>query len=293
MRAGGDLLGKLTGGLFGGDSAAFEEVQGSDMPDTGDHAAACIDSIGNVIFLFGEGQLHRMKPGEDGKYSLAKSRDFETEVNGVLAASGSQVLLALADGRVMLLDAADLSTVAEHHLDDGVVPRVCAAAPDGSTLALLTHAETVQLFDGETGKSLPMEIAENGECAALAFTAEGRLLVSDGRVAVREYDMGTGKVIREWSEPTGWVYDFYDYAVHPAWTLLPKPSQLDQFVGYLMSGEKTVLVNERQGPPGSVDRGSLQQERETFDPFPVIRDNLIFVLVMLCIGCWYVSRRDY
>ena len=288
-----DFLGGITGGLLGRGSKAFREVQPKGMPDLDDHFAAAIDRVSNNLLLFGKGQLHELKALEDGTYSPGRSRNFETDDSGLLAVAADHAILGLADGRVLVLNAESLETVYELQLADGILPRVCTAADDGSSLAVLTHAETVLLFDGKSGQPLTWQPPENGSCSAIAYAPDGQLLVSDGRLAVRKYNVPTGEQLEEWSETTSWVYRFYDYVIHPVWTVLPKPSQLDEFVTYLNSGEKSVLVNDANGPPGIVDRDSLQQERDTFEPIPVIRDNMIFVIVILFLGCVYVSRTDY
>ncbi len=292
-QGGASLLNSITGGIIGRGSKSFREVQPKDMPTLGKNFAAAIDVATGDLLMFGNGKLHHLQSDGEGLYSLTRSRDLEFSESGVLAVGGKHAVLGLADGRVMMIEVATLKTVHEEQLDDGVLPRVCAAAADGSSLAVLTHAETVLLFDGASGQLLSWQPPENGACSAVAYTRDGNLLVSDGRLAVREYNVLTGARMNEWAEQTTWVYQFYDYAIHPIWKILPKPSQLDDFVAYLMSGEKSVLVNEADGPPGIIDRGSLQQERETFNPVQVIRDNVLFVVVMLGIGCFYVSRRDY
>ena len=286
-----DFLASVSGGLLGGASRGFREVQPKDMPDLGEDFAAAIDPASNNLLLFGKGQLHRLETLQDGSYSRSQSRDFETDRPAVLGFSRNHAVLALADGRVIVLDARSLETVHEQQLEDGVLPRICIAAHDGSSLAVLTHAESVLLFDGESGQPLAWHPPENGTCSAVVYSPDSQLLVSDGRLAVRKYDVTDGQRLDEWAEQTTWVYQFYDYVIHPLWTILPKPSQLDEFVTYIVSGEKSVLATE--APPWMVNPDNLQQERETFDPVPVIRNNAIFLIIMLCLGCLHVARRDY
>ncbi|HIE97576.1 MAG: ABC transporter permease subunit [Fuerstiella sp.] len=286
-----DFLGSITGGLLSGAGKAFQEVQPKDMPDLGENFAAAINTSSNGLLLFGEGQLHRLTAEEDGMYTLSQSRDFDTDSTAVLAVAGRRAVLALASGKILVLDAGTLETLHEQQLSNGVLPRICTAAADGSSLAILTHAENVLLFDGKSGQPLAWQPPENESCSAVAYSPDGDLLVSDGRLAVRRYDVATGQRLDEWSEPTTWVYQFYDYVVCPLWTILPKPSQLDQFVSYIMSGEKSVMANDV--PPWMANRDNLQQERNTFEPIPVLRDNLLFLIVMLSLGCLHVSRRDY
>ena len=286
-----DFLGNITGGLLSGAGNGFKEVQPKNMPDLGENSAAAINRSNNELMLFGKGQLHRLEALEDGSYSVSNSRNLDTDDSAVLDVAGPHAVLALASGKILVLNSTTLETVHEQQLADGVLPRICTAAPDGSSLAVLTHAKDVLLFDGKSGQPITWQPPENGACSAVSYSPEGELLVSDGRLAVRRYDVVSGQRLEEWSEQTTWVYDFYDYVTHPLWTILPKPSQLDEFVTYIMSGEKSVLA--RDMPPWMADRDNLQQQRQTFDPIPVIRDNVIFLIVMLCLGCLHVSRRDY
>ncbi|MDG2127272.1 MAG: ABC transporter permease subunit [Fuerstiella sp.] len=286
-----DFLDNITGGILSGAGKAFKQVQPKDMPDLGENFAAAINPDDNQLLLFGNGHLHQLKALDDGSYSLIQSRDFDTDESAVMNVAGMHAVLALASGKIQVLNARSLETVHEQQLADGVVPRLCTAAPDGSSLAILTHAEDVFLFDGSTGRPITWHPPENGACSAVAYSPDGQLLVSNGRLAVRKYDVSTGQRSDEWSEQTTWVYDLYDYVIQPLWTVLPKPSQLDEFVTYIMSGKQSVLATGT--PPWMANGDNLQQQRDTFEPVPVIRDNVIFLIAMLCVGCLYVARRDY
>jgi hypothetical protein len=288
-----NLLGDLTGGLIGGQSKAFRQLQPTDYPVFGNNFACSLNPADDSLLFYDGGVLTLMTALEDGKYSIVATRDLEIDSSGVLAVSGKHAILGLADGRILLLDATTLKTVRQTKLPEGVLPRVCLAAKDGSTLAVLTHAKTILLFAGADAEPLTWKPAENGRCSAVAFSEEGHLLVSDGRLAVREYDLKTKQPSHVWAESPSFIYSLYDLVIDPLWTLLPKPSQLDQFVPYVMTGDATVLINEAQGPPGMIDRESLQQERSVFDARQAIFDNAVFVMIVLGMGCLIISRRDF
>ncbi len=286
------FLGNISGGLLGG-GKAFHPLKVNDYPKLGETNSSALNHTTNQILIFSEGVLYRLDPTEDGGYSLAKSVNLETEKQAILAAAGKHCILGLGDGQIIIVNCETLDVVERTSADSSAVPRVSMAAADGSWLAALRHDENVVLYDGATGRKIDWGPAENGACTAIASSADGGLLVSDGRLAVRMYDVKSQSQTAEWSQQTSWVYRFFDLAVYPLWSALPKPSQLDDFVPYVMSGEDSVLVNEARSRPGIVDRESLQQERETFEYKKVFRDNAVFVLIMLALGCIYVSRSDF
>ena len=287
------LLSNLTGGLFGNSGRDFVKVNPDDMPDLGDDFGAAINLSDDSLMVYGNGKLHRLTAGEE-KFDMASTRDFETEDTAVLATGGKHTVIGFADGKIIAVDNGTLETVAEMTLDDGVLPRVCLSSPDGQSIATLTHEQTVFLFDAETETFHEWTVAETSTISAVTFTSENQLVAADGRLGVRQYlSTKAEESEEEWTEPTTLGYHIYDYAVKPAWTILPKPAQLDQFVSYVLSGEKTILTREGGGSGVFVNRNSLEQQRETFQPKQVIFDNAIFVVVMLAFGCLYISRSDF
>lgn len=288
-----DFIGGMTGGLFGG-GKAFREIQEGKFPDLGDNFAATLHTQSNAFYLYGNGNLVCLTPaGEEGQYTISKTVELDSTEPGVLAATGNICILALKDGSIRLFNAETLAEESQSQLDEGVVPRICVADPTGEHVAVLTHAKTVSLWTAKDGQPVDWAPEENGTCRAVAFGPDGDIVVSDGRLAVHRYKGPGTDVAESWSEKTTWVYSVYDYLIYPVWSVLPKPSQLDQFVPYVMSGDKTVVVNEAAGPPGATNTQSLQQDREIFDVASVFRNNGLFILVLLGIGCIYVSRRDF
>jgi hypothetical protein len=58
-----------------------------------------------------------------------------------------------------------------------------------------------------------------------------------------------------------------------------------------MTGETSLNVNE--GQPAVSGRRELLEERVSFDVWKPLWSNIAFVVVILGLGCLYVSRRDF
>lgn len=290
-----EFLSKISGGLLGRTSDGFKEIHPADLPDLGETFAAALDPLSDDLLLYGSGQLHRLSTSDEGRYTLTQSRTFETDSGGVLATTGDFVLLAFSDGRILVVDRESLETVDEMQLEDGIGPQQCAASGDGAGLALLTHEGTLVLFDVNSRQLRMWSHPDVPACSSVAWSSDHNLMVADGRLRVQEYDVQQPDMdpVHEWSEPETWVYQLYDYMINPAWTVLPKPSQLDQFVEYVMTRDESSTGNERPRPQSPFNDGDRLERVASFDPVPVLRDNAIFVTLLLAFGCLYISRRDF
>ena len=291
-----EFLSRISGGFLGGGGKAFETIPLEGLPERTEDFAAALNPATNNIWLFTDGMLQRLDAEDDGSYSVGPSREFDTEDGpAVLTAAGDYVLLARPSSDVLVLDAASLQDITSNGLGTDVQPRSAAAAPDGSLLALCASDNRVYLFDAQTESFEAWESPDNGSCSAVAFGSDNQMFVADGRLAVKEYadDVVSMTEQDEWAETPTWVYQMYDYAIVPAWTALPKPAQLDDCVKYVMDQQPgSLLPGRTERAPTSRGEDPLQLA-DDFDPWQVVRDNALFVLVMLSIGCFYISRRDF
>lgn len=291
-----EFLSRISGGFLGGGGRAFETLPLEGLPERSEDFVAALNPMTNNIWLFSDGTLQRLDAVDDGTYSVGPSREFDfRDGPAVLAAAGDHVLLAKSSSDVVVLDTASLQNVASIELDANAQPRSAAAAPDGSLLALVASNNRVYLFDARTKSLATWESPDNGSCSAVAFGSDNQMLVADGRLAVKEYAGDAVSMAEQnaWSEAPTWVYQMYDYAIVPAWTALPKPAQLDDCVKYVMDQQPVSLL------PGRAERATARrgedplQLAEDFNPWQVVRDNALFVLVVLSLGCFYISRRDF
>jgi WD40 repeat protein len=112
------------------------------------------------------------------------------------SADGRQVVTAGHDGSLRIWDSS--STQPLHCLSDGEDPACwVACSPDGATLACAAW-QSFSLWDVRTGKRLRQIPAPLGDTGSLAFSPDGKRLVTGGRDnPVCVWDAGTGE--RVWS----------------------------------------------------------------------------------------------
>jgi WD40 repeat protein len=80
-----------------------------------------------------------------------------------------------------------------------------AFAPDSKTLAIGGHDGTILLFELATGKQSRRIRAHYGYTTMLAFSSDGKTLVSCGDNLIRQWDVATGKEVHAPAGPAGSV----------------------------------------------------------------------------------------
>ncbi len=282
--------GMLGGIIPSSNRKAFKDVSVKDMPEIGVSYQAKLHPTSDALFYFTDGTLHRIDRAEDGSYESGVTRDLETEEPAEFTVAGEYLLITFADGSIRVLNNKTLEDHLTAQLDEGIVPRLVDAAPDGSAFGLLTHDGQLWLFDGKTGQEVAWRPPENGSAAALAFDGEGNLMVGGGREDIAVYSMGSDRPSKEYRVPKNLVTRLYDWVFKPAHTVLPQPGEVDTLIQYIMTGEKSQTV---QGGPLQRVAASLQEDRLTFDIWTPLIKNILFVCLMLGFACFYVSRRDF
>lgn len=286
------FLNNLFGVALGsGGKSGFERIEPEGMPAMTPPFVTAMDVETTELVYFADGVVHVFEQNPEGTFRFVTSRDLEIDEPCTLAISGGHISCAFGDGRLMVLNAATLETELEDRLAKGVLPHRMEAAPDGTSHTLLTHDQTLWIVDVAAGKPISWKPPEDGRCTGIAYDSIGNLLVSDGRVSVRSYDVATGKEIASYNGTEDWVFKVFDYVVSPLYTVLPKPAELDNLVHYMLTGQKSVSVNENQRPV--IGRNKLEEERVSFDPWAPLRHNTLFLAVILGFGCLYVARRDF
>lgn len=284
--------GGLLNAIMGKKADGFQPVHAKDYNKLAQNFTACLIPDSEVLLTYSEGSLSRLELNEQS-YQQTKNVTVEPSVAATVAATDKAGVLFFRDGTVSIFDPVTLEIQSSMDGFAGVVPKRSEASPSSKHIAVLTHDETIIIFDGQSGQLTNWKPPENGSCSAMAFDLEGHLLVSDGRLAVHQYDLSTRKRLSSWAQPETGVYVFYDYVVNPLWRLLPRPGQLDRFAKWTLDGDEEVLAGEGDGPPRPPEPDSLLQDRDRFSPTQVLVKNGLFIVILLGLGCFYVQRSDF
>ncbi len=268
----------------------FRGVQ-TDFPNVGPPMrlsgpfTAAVDSQTGAIAIFYREELARYERSDNGTYKQTVKQPFPDSEAAILALSGKTLLLGLADGRVLVLDAASLESKREFLPAPGVPPRFIEASPDGRYFAVLLHDRTLHLYDAQNDQLFQPDVPGQKEISAAVFSAPDRLLVADRLTRVSEYRLPGLELERRVEMPMDWLETTYRYLLEPLYTVLPKPSEISNLVTYLISDSRTLS-------PGMFE-SDLRARRIQLALWGPLLSNLAFLAVMLTAGCWYVSRKDF
>jgi cytochrome c len=151
----------------------------------------------------GEARATRIgTPQESGRRTPAYRVGLPGSINGMAMLADGRLVLGGADGRVRVL-AADLAPGFEVELKDGPLTAI-AVAPDGRTIAVGGMRTPVTLIDAGAGKPHRQIMGPGLPIWALAFSADGRELLTGGADgAFRRWSVPGGEALGAISTPAG------------------------------------------------------------------------------------------
>lgn len=284
-----------SGSLFGfalGGGTIFEKVSPSEGVALDRPSQAAFDAQKGLMAVYSRGKLTTLQRGSDGKFSVVKQSSVPdmTEAQaldtGLLMGMARDCLvLAFQPGRVLCLD--PLSHEVQY---DGVPmkneqPRSIAADWASDRFAILYHNGRVLLFSDKGKKSEQPALRGQGDVSAIYLQGDSRLWICDRTDRVTEYDLNNLQQTQQFAPPLSAFEATYRYAILPAYTIFPKPGEIEKTVRYLLL-EKP---NDAQGPA----RFDLSLPPKRVDPWTPVLSSGIFLVVMLALSCFYIERQEY
>jgi outer membrane protein assembly factor BamB len=284
-------------GLFGNvipsaSSRSFENLSKGQKVNFRLDAAVTFDSSSDAIIAWNSGGVQVWARNEEGQYIPGPQREIDRSQSAVIAAGNNRILCGLADGRVLVLDGSTLETLFEGHLPEGDKPKSVEQSPNGSLGVVLTHSGKLMVADGTSKTVTQRQPSFSAPVSAIRFDSGNQLVVASRRM-IATVDPATMQEVNRKQGRLEWPVQAYDYAISPIYKVLPKPGELDFAVRYLVTGEKTVAIDNDEGRNRNTVTEDLQQTRIAFDPWSSLWSNLGFIAFMLLAGCLYTARSDF
>ena len=244
-------------------------------------AAALHPASGDLV-VYDAGTLTYLRRDPQGHYARGPQRSWPTTDRGVaLAFAGQRIVVAQADGRILLLDAETLKTEKEWSPVGQSEPFQAMATAEGGWFAVLFHTGTLVLFDAEGQRRTSF-----GSISAASFQGNDALLVADRAVRVTQYGLDPLHREQTYAPRLDALQATYRYFLLPFSTVFPKPGKLGNVVNYLLTKQETVSAGS---PTSGAD---LRQTRVRLDVAGPFWSSLAFIVVVLGLTCLYLHRAD-
>ena len=245
--------------------------------------SAAIDQQTGTIALFDAHRLLLFERDDKGNYRQKNVLSFDRRQPGEVALGGGKLFLVLADGEVRTYDldlkpgdviSAGVSSPAE----------LAVVSPDGRYLAIVFRNTYLWLYEIRQQQPSSLSIVGQGDVSAVAFSGQ-KMFTADRLTRVTQYDLASTEIDRQWQGQMPLVEKIYRYALHPLYTIFPKPSQLNTAVMYLLTSSDLSI--------GGVQFDNQRTAPVKVDIWGPVWSNLAFLVVVLTIACVIVSRKDF
>jgi ABC-type transport system involved in multi-copper enzyme maturation permease subunit len=248
--------------------------------------ATTMNPTSAAIAIWNHGILIVLERDEDGNYRRAHEKEFDgVKGAAVLAFAGSTLVAALADGRIWVLDASDLTLRHEFRPEGKNQPRIAEASSDGRWFVVVFHNQKLWLFDATSDQPRTLSFAGRNDITAATFAGEKRLLLADRGTRVIEYELDPFELATRHTPDMRVLERIYRYGVLPIYTVFPKPGELGEMVRYLLTEQETESIG-----PEPEDLRSTHVKHNVRGP---LWSSLAFTVIVLAITCLYIRRTDF
>jgi ABC-type transport system involved in multi-copper enzyme maturation permease subunit len=245
--------------------------------------SAAIHPRTGTIALFDGYRLLLLERHSDGTYRLTNETSFKRKQRGLVALAGDRVLL-VQEGQIQPYDL-QLKSLEPIPTRSIAAPRSSAVSSDGRYVAVVFRDGQLWMYDTSGHAIVQSPVVGQGDVSAVAFDGS-KLLVADRLTRLSRYELGAWRLVEQQRGSTPLAEKIYRYALHPLYTIFPKPSQLSQTVMYALTPRDdaaagTIRINDGENGP------------EKLDVWGPVWSNLAFLVVVLAIASVYISRKDF
>lgn len=252
-------------------------------------SAAVASATTTDVVVYDPGRLRLLRLADGKRYEVQASFDVSRAAPcnaDALAFVGDRVVLGLRDGRVFVFAVKEksLDLLAEHAPKEKTSIQQVRITPDVKSFVVRSDDEQVRWYEIDAvsnSSSMPPATAVRSDITALAMSPDGSFAAAYAFNHVLMLD-AEGDVTSRITPTYDRFEAIYWYLVRPLYLVFPKPGQLGNLTAYFLYGKETIEV-----------AGDSEVQQQKLDIYTPIWSNLLFLSVMLAIGCWYVSRRDF
>lgn len=294
---------KSTSGILGD---FFSSFMGSIQPESfkdlspvdfslGENVRVAKSADNSWLYIYDNGKVDAMRLDDsNGKFKVENRWKLEGDEkqSALLAVSSGHCVVARENSPLMIMSRKHFQEQGEApasprsvELPGGSDARQIFSICDSDRLSIITHAGHWLVLDAGSGELKRVACPWQGSITGATFIADDVAWVGIKPHRAVRYNVATGSVEKSLDPTPSRLDFFYNWIARPLYVLNPKPSSLNGVLQTLLSREaagQTQLINN--------DMAVARVEVEIWQP---IISNLIFVSVLLIIGCIYVWRREY
>ncbi len=257
----------------------------SDAYDLSPPIAAAIHPVTGEIVISSRKKLLLFARDEQGLWKLKLEAGNPSSDPCLPVMAGKSLLLANVAGNIYVLSPEDLSVIKELATPGHAAVRQADISTDGRFVALVLRDRTLWLYDTLQQRTIGWWFRGQGSISAAHFGPKG-LAVVDQINRLRVYELDTWRQLDEMKPTADWLEQASRYGITPLHAVLPQPGELNTVTSYLLADKETRM---KLGANSSDPRG-MSVPLDVWGP---IRTCLIFMAVVLGIGCVYIHRKDF
>lgn len=263
----------------------FENIAPKDFVMS-DNSSASSTADGNGLIIYNSGNVDILKY-EKNKFEVVASTKIEGEgTEPALVIANDKYSVVARDSLPLIVYDAELKSVhPEVALPNKNNVRQLVWIPGTNQAAIITHTGNWFKLDCESGKVETIPSPFTGRLTTMNWESATTVLLGVKPNRVVEFDLAEKKVTSSYTPTMSTLEMVYNWGVNPLYQVNPKPSALDNAMGYLLSGNETQSMN--------IVTNDMKQAQVEIDVWGPIITNLAFVGVMLLIGCVYVARKEF
>lgn len=242
------------------------------------------------IAVFSQDNLSLLEKQDNGDYQLLKSKRFDLEAAGELtvkiAFAGDKILVARGNGDILLIDPDEPSIEQTWNPEATSAVRSIAGSPTGGWASVVFRNGNLWMVDTDKGTISLASLSGQGDVSATAFNSANEVWVATRINRLTRYRIDSDGRFNQVGvkSPTPSVYErAYRYVIVPLYVICPKPGEFYPLVTHLSS-----MPSEEESV--ELERRQTSDPKNPWSPF---WNGLVFMIVMLAIGCLYIERQDY